>query len=109
MNLEDTVTNNVLQYWTELYWIIGSALVLLAFGVVLGLRSHRAKTLPGSKGHRPDPSGEDAAAIKPDGYIDSFAGTIQEAGGGLPPIVKLTIIGVLAWWVYYIIAYWSPR
>lgn len=103
------MTDNVLQYWSEMYWIWGGALVLLLFGVTLGLRRHRAKILPGSKGHRPREQAEAAGENRPDGYIDRFAGEIEEAGGGMPMVVKVTVVGVLAWWVFYLIAYWTPR
>ena len=85
-----------------------SALVLFVFALTVAL-PHRPKSLPGSSGHR-EPKDQSAhEEIRPDGYIDSFAKEIEEAGGALPLIVKVAIPGVLLWWLLYLILYWAPR
>ncbi|MCB2178286.1 hypothetical protein KQH61_00045 [bacterium] len=102
------MTANVLQIWPEILGVVGGSVVLFLFALALGL-PHRPKTLPGSRGHRPtDESGEDEE-IRADGYIDSFAGEIEEAGGSMPPVVKLALPGILIWWLLYLILNWTLR
>jgi hypothetical protein len=102
------MTQNVLQFWDELAWMLGGAGVLLLFGLTLALQ-HRPRVLPGSSGHREIEDEEEQEVIRPDGYIDSFAGVIEEAGGSMPPVVWVAIPGVLLWWLLYLILYWAPR
>ena len=102
------MTDNAMQLWPEILGVIGGTLALLLFAITLAL-PHRSKTLPGSSGHR---AAEDETAeheeIHPDGYIDSFAKEIEEAGGGLPPVVNLLLPGILLWWLIYLLLYWTP-
>ena len=49
----------------------------------------------GEAGHRPADSEEDTERVSPDGFIDSFAGVISEAGGGMP-VIGWVIIGTVA-------------
>jgi hypothetical protein len=95
----------------EIFGIAAGAGVLLLFALTFGLQ-HRPRVLPGSSGHRDSKEGPDTdehETIRPDGYIDSFAQTIEEAGGSLPPIVILAIPGILLWWLVYLILFWQPR
>ena len=102
------MTDNVLQLWPEILAIVGASVVLFLFALALGL-PNRPKTLPGSSGHRSlDESGEHEE-IRADGYIDSFAGEIEEAGGSMPPVVKLALPGILIWWLLYLIFNWAPK
>lgn len=96
-------TSNV---FGELVGIVGGAAILFLFALTLAL-PHRARKLPGSEGHREDESGEHEI-IRADGYIDSFARVIEEAGGGLPPVVQLFLPGILLWWLLYLILNWAP-
>jgi len=102
------MTQNVLQVGKELVWMLGGAGILLLFGLTVALR-HRPRVLPGSSGHRETDAEEEHEVIRPDGYIDSFAGVIEEAGGSLPPVVWVAIVGVFLWWLLYLILYWAPR
>jgi len=102
------MTDNVLQMWLEILAVVSGSIILFAFAIAMGI-SHRPKTLPGSSGHRPaEESGEDEE-IRADGYIDSFAGEIEEAGGSMPPVVKLALPVILIWWLLYLILNWTPR
>jgi hypothetical protein len=102
------MTQNVMQLGPQVISVVVSALVLFLFALTVAL-PHRPKVLPGSKGHR-DPSDQPGhEEIRPDGYIDSFAKEIEEAGGALPLIVTLAIPGVLLWWLLYLILNWAPR
>lgn len=100
------MTENVLHRWSEVVWIAGSVIVLFAFALAIVMRQ-RPTVPPGSRGHRPrrDDSGHED--VQPDGVIDSFAGEIQEAGGSLPPVVKLVVPAVLVVWVLYLITHWA--
>ena len=83
-----------------------ASLALLAFGLTLAL-PQISRVKPGNGGHRPEAEETEHEEIQPDGYIDSFAGEIEEAGGGLPPVMKLAIPAVLLWWLGYLILNWA--
>ncbi len=102
------MTQNVLQVWPEIVGIVGGILVLLLFALTAAL-PHRPRTLPASSGHRPPEEQGEHEIIRPDGYIDSFAQDIEEAGGAMPIIVRLALPGVLLWWLIYLILNWTPR
>jgi hypothetical protein len=102
------MTENVLQLWPEILAVGGGSLVLLLFALALGL-SHRQNRPPGRSGHRPEEESGETEEIGTDGYIDSFAGVIEEAGGGMPIVVKLALPGILIWWFVYLILNWAPR
>lgn len=91
----------------ELLGIVAAVAGLVAFTLALAIRN-RPNVLPGSGGHRTIEDTEHEP-IRADGYIDSFSREIEEAGGGLPLIVRLAIVVVLAWFVIYLVLYWSPR
>lgn len=102
------MTDNVLRLWPEILTVIGWGLVSLLFAITLGM-PHRPKIRPGSQGHRlAGQSGENEENL-PDGYIDSFAGVIEEAGGGMPPVLKLALPAILICWVLYLIFNWAPK
>jgi len=100
------MTENVTQIRPEILAVIAGVIVLLLFSLAL-VWPHRPTVRPGSKGHRPEEGAGDSEEIRPDGYIDSFAGVIQEAGGGMPPIVKLALPGVVLWWLIYLVLNWT--
>lgn len=102
------MTQNELQLWPEIATIVGGVVALFLFAVAIAL-PNRPKTLPGSSGHRAKDEEEEHEEIRPDGYIDGFSGEIEEAGGGLPLVVKLALIGVILWWLGYLILNWTPR
>jgi hypothetical protein len=101
------MTQNALELWPEILAVISGTVVLFLFALTVAI-SHKSKTLPGSSGHREEEDHEGHEEIQPDGYIDSFAGVIQEAGGGLPPVVVLAVPGILLWWLLYLILNWVP-
>ena len=101
------MTSNILDLPGEILWIGGGVAVLLVFALVVAL-PQIAKTRPGNRGHRPKEDETVHEEIGPDGFIDSFAKDIEEAGGGLPPIMKLAIPVVLLWWLGYLVLNWTP-
>jgi hypothetical protein len=102
------MTANVLEHWPEALGIAAGVIVLFLFVLTLALPWRPLKH-PGERGHRVEGEEEASEEIRPDGYIDSFANSIEEAGGGLPPIVKLALPGVIIWWLIYLILYWAPK
>lgn len=101
------MTANLINVYSEWIWIIGSILVLFAFALAIVLRS-RSDVRPGSSGHRDGNEEGGHEEVRADGFIDSFAGEIEEAGGGLPPVVKLTLPVVILSWLIYLILNWTP-
>jgi hypothetical protein len=101
------MTQTAFHLWGEILGVAGGALVLLLFGLTLALRQHPAVT-SGAEGHRPLEEQEEHEEIRPDGYIDSFAGVIEEAGGKLPPVVQLALPAIILWWLIYLILNWTP-
>jgi hypothetical protein len=101
------MTQNALELWPEILAVISGTVVLFLFALTIAI-SHKTKTPPGSSGHRGEEDHEGHEEIQPDGYIDSFAGVIEEAGGGLPPVVVLAVPGILLWWLLYLILNWVP-
>jgi hypothetical protein len=102
------MTQTVMNVSGEILWIAGGALVLFLFALAVAW-PHRSSTPPGSSGHRPSEEESESEVIRADGYIDSFSEEIEEAGGGLPLVVKLALPGILLWWLGYMILFWKPR
>jgi hypothetical protein len=102
------MTENVLELWPQILVIVAGIVVLFLFALTIAI-PQRMKIKPGSKGHRAEEDDTGHEEIRPDGYIDSFAGTIEEAGGEYPLIVKLAIPGILLWWLLTLILYWTER
>ncbi len=101
------MTANLIHVYSEWIWIIGSIVVLFAFALTIVLR-HRSGMRPGSKGHRDDSEEGGYEEVSGDGYIDTFAGEVEEAGGGLPPVMKLVLPVVLLSWLIYLVLNWTP-
>lgn len=102
------MTQNVLQIWPEILGVAGGALLLIIFALAIGL-PNKPTVQPGSSGHREKGRESESEEIRPDGYIDSFNGVIEEAGGGMPIIVRIALPGILIWWLLYLIINWTPR
>jgi hypothetical protein len=100
------MTANVMQFNWELIYMLGGAAILAVFAVLVAIQQ-RPRVLPGSQGHRRTEDEGQNEEIRADGYIDSFARTIEEAGGSMPLIVKIAIPGVLLWWLLYLILFWN--
>jgi hypothetical protein len=112
------MTANTLDIYGELFGILAGAGILLLFGITAALphlsgvlaarRSHRQSSRADSE-HMEAESEQGGEIVKPDGYIDSFGGIIEEAGGDLPPVVRIALWGVLLWWLIYLILFWTPK
>ena len=101
------MTVHGINWLAEMLGMIGAFAGFLIFTYALVIQ-HRPRVLPGSKGHR-DIDDTEHEEIRADGYIDSFSKTIEEAGGGVPLVVKLAVVFFLTWFVVYLVAFWSPH
>ena len=101
------MTHNALHVVPEIIGIVVGVVVLLIFALTFALPL-RSRILPGSRGHREGDEDGRHEDVRPDGYIDSFNREIEEAGGGLPWVVVVAVIGVLAVWFVYLILNWTP-
>jgi len=102
------MTANAMNVGGEILGIAVGAFALLIFGILFALMSRRPTIPPGSKGRRETGEQGTHETIAADGYIDSFAGVIEEAGGDLTPLVKVGLIVIPLWWITYMIINWSP-
>jgi hypothetical protein len=91
----------------EILGMISAVAVLIILALAVAIR-HRPTVLPGSSGHREQDRSQ-RETIRADGFIDSFSNEIEEAGGGMPIVVRLALIVVPAWYVVYVVLFWSPR
>ena len=101
------MTQNAAGVWYEILGVVAGVVILMVFAIAVAI-PHRPRVLPGSSGHRAEeePGHEE---IRPDGYIDSYSKEVEQAGGGLPLLVKLALPGVLLWWLVYLILNWTQR
>jgi hypothetical protein len=100
------VPDNVLRTGTEILWVLGGAVVLLGIALTFAFKYDAASDKAGARGPRPADQAGEAEIARPDGFIDSFAGVISEAGGGLPFMAAIIMITVLVSWVAYLIVNW---
>ncbi len=108
---------NVLNVWGELISIGAGLLILLIFGLTFSPLVYRPKVPSGAAAEKTEPGekeeheakGQEKGGehVRADGYIDSFAGLVEEAGGSLPLIVSVFSIGLLIWWAVYMLLEWS--
>ncbi len=108
---------NVLSIWGEVIGIAAGGVILLVFAIFFSSYRTETRVLPGSAGRRTTPGEQKSReqeqeeqggeVVSADGYIDSFAGVIEEAGGGPPLLVKIALIAIPLWWLLYIIINWS--
>ena len=99
------MTDNVLQIGPQIFSVIAGTIVFFGAALIFAFKYHA--TSAGEQGQRPEGQASDAERVSPDGFIDSFAGVISEAGGGLP-FMALIIMGVtLVCYVVYLFLYWK--
>jgi hypothetical protein len=102
------VPNNVLQTGPQVFAVLAGLIVLLGGAFAFSFKHRATSSKAGESGHRPADAEEDVDRVSPDGFIDSFAGVISEAGGGMP-VAGWAIIGVVSvCYVAYLILFWNP-
>jgi hypothetical protein len=102
------MTLNVLQTWPETLGVIAGALALFLFALAL-VWPLRTPQPAASRGHRKGEDETSSEEVRPDSYIDTFAHTISESGGPLPLALKVVSVGIVVWWLVYLILFWTPR
>lgn len=98
---------NVLDVGAELYVVIAGIIVLLAAALSFAFKYRATTDKAGASGNRPADQAHKAEIARPDGFIDSFAGAISEAGGGVPFMATLIMLGTLVTWLVYLIINWG--
>ena len=99
---------NTLQVGPQIFAVIAGMIVFLGAALAFAFKYKATSAKAGERGHRPADSEEDTERVSPDGFIDSFAGTISEAGGGMPYTGWLIIGVVSVCYVVYLFLYWTP-
>lgn len=99
--------SNVLEIGPELFAVVAGIIVLLGASLAFAFKHRATAADAGESGHRPADSEEDTERVSPDGFIDSFAGVVSEAGGGMP-IIGWVIIGTVAVCYFaYLFIHWA--
>ena len=98
---------NVLKIVPQLISVIAGTIVLLGAALAFSFKYHATSDKAGTRGQRPADQTKQAEIAAPDGFIDSFAGTISEAGGGVPFTAALIMIAVLVTYVVYLFINWK--
>lgn len=100
--------DNVLQIGPQVFSVVAGLLVLLGASLVFSFKYHATSARAGESGQRPEGREKEAEQVRPDGFIDSFAGVISEAGGGVP-FTGWVIMGVtLVCYFVYLFLHWTP-
>jgi hypothetical protein len=97
---------NVLQTGPQLFAVLAGMIVLLGASLAFAFKHRATSADAGQSGHRPADSEEDTERVSPDGFIDSFAGVISEAGGGMPVIGWVIIGTTAACYFGYLFIHW---
>jgi hypothetical protein len=102
------VPANVLNVTVQWFAVLAGLIVLVGAALAFSFKSHATRSEAGASGIRSPEAEEDVERVSPDGFVDSFAGVIEEAGGGMP-VVGWIIIGVTAVCYFtYLFLYWNP-
>jgi hypothetical protein len=99
--------DNVLQIGPEVFSVVAGTIVLIGAALAFAFKYRATSSKPGEQGQRPAERAEDAERVSPDGFIDSFAGVISEAGGGLPFTGWMIIAVTLVCYVVYLFINWQ--
>jgi hypothetical protein len=101
------VPDNVLRIGPEIFSIIAGTIVFIGAALVFAFKYHATSAKAGERGQRPEDREKDAERVSPDGFIDSFAGVISEAGGGLPFTAWVIMGTTLVCYVVYLFVNWK--
>jgi hypothetical protein len=101
------VPDNVLRVGPETLAVILWTIVLLGAALSFAFKYRATSDKAGARGHRPADQSKEGEIVRPDGFIDNFAGVISEAGGGVPSMASVIMIAALVSWFVYLIANWQ--
>ena len=100
--------DNVLRIGPEIFSVLAGTLVFLAAAFVFAFKYRATATKkPGESGQRPEQQAKEGERVSPDGFIDSFAGVISEAGGGLPFTAWVIMGATLVCYIVYLFINWK--
>lgn len=97
---------NVLKIGPQIFSVVAGFIVFLGAALAFAFKYRAASDKAGARGSRPSGQTEEAEIARPDGFIDSFAGVISEAGGGVPFMAWMTIAVVLVCYFAYLFVNW---
>jgi len=101
------VPDNVLRIGPQLFSVIAGTIVLLGAALAFAFKYQATSDKAGARGPRPADQAEEAEIARPDGFIDSFAGVISEAGGGVPFMATIIMLTVVVSWFVYLFINWN--
>jgi hypothetical protein len=101
------VPDNVLRVGPEIFSVIAGTIVFIGAALVFAFKYRATSSKAGEQGQRPEADAKAAERVSPDGFIDSFAGVVSEAGGGLPFTAWLIMGTTLVCYVVYLFLNWN--
>lgn len=101
------MTSNVLQVGPQIFSVLAGTIVFLAAAFAFAFK-YRATAKAGQRGQRPEDKALEGEKVSPDGFIDSFAGVISEAGGNLPFMAWIIMGTTLVLYFLYLFLNWNP-
>jgi hypothetical protein len=102
------VPDNVLRVGPQIFSVVAGIVVFLGAALAFAFKYRATSSKAGESGQRPESQAKEAERVSPDGFIDSFAGVVSEAGGGLPFTAWLIMGTVLVCYVVYLFLNWTP-
>ena len=99
--------DNVLRIGPQLFSVIAGTVVFIGAALAFAFKYRATSAKAGEHGHRDEGDQPDDDRVNPDGFIDSFAGVISEAGGGLPFTAWLIMGTTLVCYVVYLFVNWK--
>ena len=99
--------DNVLRVGPEIFAVVSWTIVLFGAALAFAFKYHATSDKAGVRGHRPADQEKEGEIVRPDGFIDSFAGVISEAGGGVPFMASIIMITAFVIWLVYLIVNWQ--
>ena len=91
----------------EIFSVVAGMVVLLGAALAFAFKYNATSDKAGARGQRPADQKREGEMVRPDGFIDSFAGAISEAGGGIPFMATLIILIVLVSYFVYLFVNWN--
>ena len=99
--------DNVLRVGPQIWSVLAGTIVFFGAALAFAFKYHATHSKAGESGLRPEGEAKDAERVSPDGFIDSFAGVISEAGGGLPFMALIIMATTLVCYFVYLFLYWK--